>query len=292
MTKISIAFRLDPITLSVSRILPSKKIPLAFVNSRKFMQIRSSIEAIGVIEPLSVGPADPDTGHHVLLDGHVRLVALRELGFDEAVCLVADDDESYTYNSRVNRLSSIQEHHMMQRAIQRGVTPERLAEALNVDLRTITRKVGLLKGICTEVIEMLKDREFSSSISSVLRGMKPLRQVECVELMIAANNVTVAYAKAMLASTPASMLTREKKPTKITGLNQDQMAKMEREMSNVHGLYKMAEQSYGHDVLNLVLAKGYVAKLLANKAVLRFLRQRHPHLLSEFEAIAQVTSLD
>lgn len=54
---------------------------------------------------------------YILLDGHTRLVALKQLGFDKAPCLVATNDESYTYNNRVNRLSSIQEHLMIRRAV-------------------------------------------------------------------------------------------------------------------------------------------------------------------------------
>jgi hypothetical protein len=50
-------------------------------------------------------------------------VALKQLGFDKVPCLVATDDESYTYNNRINRLSSIQEHLMIRRAVERGVTP-------------------------------------------------------------------------------------------------------------------------------------------------------------------------
>lgn len=73
--------------------------------------------------------ANKTTGQYLLLDGHVRLVALTELGFTEAPCLVATDDEAYTYNSRINRLSTIQEHFMIRRAIERGVSTERLAKA-------------------------------------------------------------------------------------------------------------------------------------------------------------------
>ncbi|MDN7609068.1 hypothetical protein QZM28_20485 [Burkholderia multivorans] len=43
------------------------------------------------------------------------------------------------------------------------------------------------------------------------------------------------------------------------------MKKMEREMSNLQGQCKMVEQTYGDDVLNLALAKGYLARLLENK---------------------------
>jgi len=292
MTKVSLGFDLAPLTVQIGKILPSRKTPVGVATSRKFMQIRSSIQEIGLIEPLSVGPADHKTGQHILLDGHIRLIALQELNYGEVLCLVATDDESYTYNSRVNRLSTIQEHYMIRRAIQRGVTPERLAKALSVDTRTITRKMALLDGICPEAAELLKDRQFATDISRVLRKMKPTRQVECVELMVSANTVTVAYAEAMLVATPAEMLVEGKKPAKLSGLSQEQMAKMEREMSNLQGQYKMVEQTYGQDVLNLVLAKSYLTKVLENKSVARFLRQKQPEVLEQFEVIVKTTSLD
>ena len=64
------------------------------------------------------------------------------------------------------------------------------------------------------------------------------------------------YAEAMLVATPVELLVDGKKPQKLTGVTQEQMAKMEREMANLQGQYKMVEQTYGQDVLNLVLARG------------------------------------
>jgi hypothetical protein len=37
----------------------------------------------------------------VLLDGHMRLKALIELGRTEVFCLVANDDDAFTYNDKV-----------------------------------------------------------------------------------------------------------------------------------------------------------------------------------------------
>lgn len=292
MTKVSLGFDWEPLMVPVGLILPSRKTPVGISTSRKYMQIRSSIQEVGLIEPLSVGSADSTTGNHILLDGHIRLLALQELQYDEVPCLIATDDEVYTYNNRINRLSTIQEHYMVRRAIQRGVTPERLAKALSVDPRTIERKANLLDGICPEAAELLKDHQFPTDISRVLRKMKPTRQVECVELMVSANTITIAYAEAMLVATSAEMLVEGKRPAKTAGLSQEQIAKMEREMSNLHGQYKMVEQTYGQDILNLVLAKGYLSKLLENKAVARYLRQRQPEVLSEFEVIVQIVSIE
>ena len=281
----------EPLTLPLERILPSRKTPEGVLSSRKFKQIVASLEAVGLIEPLSVGKPDK-AGQHVLLDGHMRLLALRQLGHADALCLVATDNESYTYNNRINRISSIQEHHMLRRAVERGVTPDRLAKALNVDVSQIHKKVSLLEGICAEAAELLKDQQFSANLCSVLRKLKPTRQIECLELMLTTNNITAAYAEALFAATPQHLLVGETKPRKMRGVSADQMAKMEREMGNLQGQLKLVEKSYGQDVLLLVLARGYLGKLIDNKAVFRFLSQRQPDVLAEFENIVQTVALD
>lgn len=292
MTKVELGFVPEPITVAIDRVLPSRKTPVGLATSRKFKQIRSSIEDVGLIEPLTVAAIPGDAGHHMLLDGHMRLIALRELGFGEVQCLVARDDEAYTYNNRLNRLSSIQEHFMLRRAIERGVAPERLAKALNVDVSHIMKKMNLLEGICPEAAELLKDRQFSAELGRVLRKMKPTRQIECTELMVSANTLSVAYAEALLVATPPEMLVDGCKPKKLGGVTREQMARMEREMANLQGQYKLVEQTYGQDVLRLVLARGYLVKLLENASVNRYLKQRQPEVLEQFEAIVAAASLD
>ena len=292
MTVVTLGFIPEPLSVPVIRILASRRTSAGIIASRKFKQIKTSIEEIGLIEPLSITAAAPATGQHVLLDGHLRLLAMQDLGFVEAPCLVATDDESYTYNNRLNRLSTIQEHYMIRRVVERGVSPERLAKALAVDVSQIIKKISLLDGICPEAAELLNDRQFSAELVRAIRKMKPTRQVECIELMIAANNVTVPYAEALLVATPAARLVAGKKPPKLTGVSHEQMVKMEREMSNLQTQYKLVEQTYGQDVLNLVLAKGYLARLLENGSVARYLRDRQPDLLSEFEAIVETVSLE
>ncbi|ATE58999.1 plasmid partitioning protein RepB C-terminal domain-containing protein [Thauera sinica] len=291
MSQTTLGFVPDPLTLPLDRILPSRKSPEGILASRKFKQIVASIQEIGLIEPLSVGKADK-AGQHILLDGHMRLLALQQLEFTDAPCLVSTDDESYTYNNRINRIPSIQEHHMLRRAVESGVTPERLAKALNVDISQIYKKVSLLDGICPEVVEMLKDQHFAANLGSVLRKLKPIRQVECVELMLTANNMTVTYATALLAATPPHLLVGETKPRKMRGITAEQMARMEREMGSIQGQLKLVEKSYGQDVLILVLARGYLGKLIDNKTVFRFLSQRQPDVLAEFENTIQTVALD
>lgn len=291
MTGVLLGFVPDPLSVPLERILPTRKLPSSLALSVKYKQILESVRTIGLIEPLSVTAPDKSTGQHILLDGHVRLIALRELEYETAPCLVAKDDEAFTYNSRVNRLSTIEEHRMIRRAIDRGVEAEHLAIALSIDISQIFKKAKLLDGLCPEAIELLKDRQFSTDVARIIRKMKPTRQVECVELMVSANKITVPYAEALLVATPAEMLVDGNKTRKL-GMTPEQVARMEREMENLQSQYKLVEQTYAEDVLNLVLAKGYLNKLLGNKAVVKFLQRRHSDVLTEFKAIVEAMSLD
>jgi len=96
------------------------------------------------------------------------------MGITTVRCIVAFDDEGYTYNKRVNALSPIAEHFMILKAIANGVTEQRIASGLNIDVEAIRRRRNLLDGICSEVVELLKDRRISHSTFNSLRKMKQL----------------------------------------------------------------------------------------------------------------------
>ena len=128
------------------------------------------------------------------------------MGETDVMCLISTDDEAFTYNKRVNRLAMIQEHRMIVKAVERGVSEERIAKALNVDVASIERKRQLLDGICREVAEILKDKHIAIQTFAELKKMVPLRQIEAAELMVAMNKYTISYAKSLLAATPQAQL--------------------------------------------------------------------------------------
>ena len=101
---------------------------------------------------------------------------------------------------------------MLRRAIDRGVSRERLARAFNVNLSSINRRINLLEGICPEAINLLQDKQFTPDVTRILRNMKSARQVEAVALMVCSNTITVAHAEALLKATPPEQRT-DVKPT-------------------------------------------------------------------------------
>jgi RepB plasmid partitioning protein len=99
--------------------------------------------------------------------------------------------------------------------------------------------------VCPEVADMLKDKFVDTEVFSLLRKMKPLRQIEAVELMSAMNNFTARYAQALLAATRREDLAQPDRPKKIGGLTAEQMARMEREMDGLQREFKAVSASYG-----------------------------------------------
>ncbi len=292
MTSVAVGFLPKPLTLPVDSLLPSVSLDPKLLSSRKFRQIRTSIAEIGLIEPLSVTSVSRKSGQHIVLDGHLRLHALKELGQTEVTCLVSTDDEAFTYNNHVSRLSTVQEHLMIRRAFDRGIPIAKLAKGLCIDVSLVQKKNSLLDGICAEVVDILKDRNFSTEMTPLLRRMKPTRQIECAELMVAANCVTATYARSLLAATPVALLVEGKKARRPSALSQEQLARMENEMSNLLGQYKIAEQSHGEDMLNLMLARGYIVKLMDNPRVMKYLQAHYPEVLEEFSKIVETSSID
>ena len=80
--------------------------------------------------------------------------------------------------------------------------------------------------MCPEVAELLKDKSVDTTVFTLLRKMKPMRQIEAVELMSAMNNYTARYAHALLAATRQDDLAQPERPKKVRGLTAEQMARM------------------------------------------------------------------
>ena len=62
---------------------------------------------------------------------------------------------------------------------------------------------------------------------------------------------------------------------------------MERESANLEREVRLVEENYGTDHLELVLARGYISKLMSNEPVIRYLSLHHDEFLPAFEKIVE-----
>ena len=289
---INMAFEKDLMRLPLEQICPLYAVRKETKDTVKYRQVSASINEVGLVEPLVVVRDKSDPEKFMLLDGHVRLAILLDLGKTDAPCQVSTDDEAFTYNKRISRLATIQEHKMILKAVESGVPEHRIAKALDIDVAMIRRKRRLLDGICSEVADLLKDRHCPINTFQSLKKMKPIRQMEVAQLMVTMNNYSVPYSRALLAATPLDQLVDIKKPKIAKGISPEQMARMEAEMDNLQREMKLVEDSYGEDQLTLVIAGAYILSLLQNDQVANHLDQHHSEILNEFRRIAEVEAAE
>jgi ParB-like chromosome segregation protein Spo0J len=275
----------------LDRIYPLYAVQKGTKDTVKYAQIAASVREIGLVEPLVIAPDKSDPNTYMLLDGHLRHAILRDIGETEVHCLISTEDEAFTYNKRISRLATIQEHKMILMALKRGVPEERLARALNINIKTLQEKRRLLDGICAEAAELLKDKQVTLTSFRILRKMKPLRQIEAAELMVTMNKYTVNYARSLLAATPERQLINPEKPKAAKGVSRQQLELMERESASLERELRLVEDTYGTDHLDLVLARGYVSKLIGNARISRFIEMHHSEFLPEFEKITETEAL-
>lgn len=281
------AFEDTTLRIAIADIVPLREVRPEVRKSIKYGQIASSIREVGIIEPPVVARDPVAPGRFRLLDGHLRLDILVAQGETEVVCLVATEDEAFTYNKRVSRIAIIQEHRMIMKAVKQGVSEERLARTLNVNVASIRKKRNLLVGICEEVAELFRDKHVAMNTFVQLRKLKPMRQIAAAEMMVAMNQYSISYAKSIVAATPIDQLVEGKKSPSL-GLSSEQADLMTEESARLDRDFKAIEQSYGVDHLDLVLASAYLANLLENARVVRHLAQYHPELLNEFQKLAEL----
>jgi hypothetical protein len=278
------AFEKQVVLLPLDIIVPQKEVTQSHRSGEFYKQLTASLKHVGVIEPLVVYPRGP--GDYLLLDGHVRLEILNSIGVKEVKCLLATDDEAYTYNRHVNHIPAVAQHFMLLEALKNGLTEERIAAALDVSLDSIRAKRDLLNGICSEAVQILADKQLSPKVFWILRRMKPIRQIEAAEHMVAGGTFTVPFAKALLAVTKPEMLEEQAavdKKLQATSIAARSMLEEQNEFL-LRDL-KSVEESYGTDVLTLTVACGYLDRLLTNPKIERYMARYHADILQALQKL-------
>lgn len=286
-SKIKQGFHMDLVELPMADIFPTKNVSHQIKQGRKYGQVLSSIREVRLIEPPIVTPFKEGNGY-LLLDGHLRIEALKELGIKSVSCLVSTDDEAYTYNKYVNRLSAIQEHKMIVKAVESGVSEEKLASALNLDIRTIRYKRQMLDGVCAEVVELLKDKDVPEHVFRALRKMKAPRQVTVAMLMNDQNKFSIPYAKALLEATPPDQLVNKGKPRKLTPAILARQVRLEEENLALSQEIGSLKEQYGTEMINVIAMQAYLKRLLGNEAVADYLHEFNEPVYDKFKEIAEL----
>jgi len=284
--KAKIGFEMRTIRLLLENILPVRLINDAEKRAHRYETILASIPVVGLVEPLVVYPQKGQPGKYMLLNGHMRYYAMKELEITFADCIIARDDESFTYNARISRLPAIQEHKMITRAVNSGASLERIAAALNISPRLVQASMKLLNGINDEAVDLLKDKPISPQALRMMKKVTGERQIEMARMMIDANNFHAGYVEGLVLGTRKDQLVSADLPKKKKGMTAEAIAKMEQEMEMLESGMKAITENYKENMFTLQTAHTYIKALLNNLRVAKYLKAKHAEINREFENMA------
>jgi hypothetical protein len=292
MSEIKPAFEPDGVVVRLDRLIETRGYRPEVKASAKYQQIVNSIAAIGLVEPPAVRAEPRDTGRFYLLDGHLRIMALRDQGVAEVLCLVSTDDEAFTFNKRISRLTAAQEHRMIARALERGVPEHQLAEALGFGPKEFRSRSQLLRGIAPEVARLLSQEPCAFGVYAALRRMRPSRQLEAVELMRAQANFSHAFAHALLAATAPEELVTRRRARAPTVVTREQVNRLQDELTALQLQVRSLDDHFGLDALHFTLARGYLGRLLQCGSIAAWIARERPEYVEEFRGIAEASPLE
>jgi ParB/RepB/Spo0J family partition protein len=251
------------------------------VTKREYDRIMASIKTVGLVEPLVVFP---ENGDYLILDGVQRYRALTELGIEVVPCIMGKQREAFTGNRMVNRVSPLQEHRMIEKALDE-VDENVIAAALGISSLHHRMKKSLLKQLHADVASAYDANKLTRACARELTHVTPPRQKEILQAMEGYKDFSINFARALVVKTPPQQ--RETRGRKHTPWNKaahrkNGLLKKLAEAEQKHDFYSQLYKQYTIDLLRLAI---YARALLTNTRLRVYLEQHHPAIVSRFEAI-------
>jgi hypothetical protein len=273
--------------ISLNDIISTKTNLHKIKQSNKYKQILASIKEVGIVEP-PVVIWNENKKKFIILDGNLRITALKEIGYESVMCIISTDDEGYTYNRYVNRLSAIQSNKMILNAINNGVSEKKIAKALNISIRSLRTKKTLINGICQEAVDILKDKIISENVFLILKKMKPIRQIDAALMMNDQQLYGLKFAEKLLGATSDDMLISPRKISKLSPTEIDKRIRLEQESLALSSDLRSIHDRYGIDMITFSSIQAYLKRLLNNEKVADFIQQYYPDIFEKFTQICAI----
>src|SRR5271156_659460 len=251
------------------------------ITKREFDRILSSIEAVGLIEPLVVYPEGDD---YVILDGVQRYRALLEMGIQIAPCIIGKQREAFTGNRMVNRVSPVQEHRMIEKSLSE-VDEAAIAAALGISGLAHRLKKTLLKQLHPDVAAAFDAGKINRVCAREFTHVKPHRQKEIMQAMESYKDYSTTFARTLVVKTPPHQREsrgRKHNPWDKSAQKKNDLLKKLAEAEQKHDFYSQLYKQYTVDLLRLAI---YARSMLTNQRLREYLDRQHPDIVERFEAI-------
>ena len=267
--------------IDLEKLVPLNERGLNLKKNRGYRTILSSINTIGLIEPLCVYR---ENGHYVILDGFLRYKALEQLGAKTAPCIIYATKEAYTFNRMINQLSPVQEIRMLRESLKK-IDRNTIADVFGIKSIQHRLGTGLLKHLDQKIISAVDTGVISRHCAKELTYVKHPRQMEILGEMEKSKDYSISFARAMVIKTPDRMRNAQRKDRKPWLDHSDRKEELVNKLETVqkrYDFYTNLYRQYSADLLKLFI---YVRKLITNDRIRTYLDINYPEILERFENI-------
>lgn len=164
-------------SIAVDSVDPNPRQPRTRFDDEAMDALAASIREVGVLQPIVVGPADPD-GRHVLVAGERRLRASKLAGLDEIPAVIRDSDEATQLaealieNVQREDLGPIEEAEAYQSLMEDfDMRHEDVAQRVGKSRSSVTNSVRLLN-LPGQIQGLLADGSLSAGAGRALLGLE------------------------------------------------------------------------------------------------------------------------
>jgi len=270
-----------------------KDIPLSRLettNTRKFSNrdltpIRTSMEEIGMLEPLVVY----EEGETFLIsDGNKRYYILLEAGIESVPCILAPRPDTYTPSYQVIAVSPAEREKMIIKAREK-VDDARIAAAIGVPSLTPILDKSFVAGLNSAIILAYEQGLLQKTALQELKNVTSKRQTEILkELRQNTPKQGGVYSidvirGLVLATPPAGRVTHKRKTPwqkseeKMNSITKE-LQDIEKRCDLMSGLY----HTYVSDVAKLL---SYIRCFMKDKKIEQHLRTKYPEIIKAFRSI-------
>jgi len=275
-------FEIDGTDVPLEFLQPLRERPN--INTKKhrgFRRILSSIENLGLIEPLCTYE---EGGLHIILDGYLRFLACQELGYETVPCIVYQDKEAYTYNRMVNKLSGYQEIRMLRKSLE-SIDEKTIAATFGMKTIRYRLAAHLLEQLHPKVAQAFEQELLGKHAATEMAAAKPERQAVMLTEMKRVNDFTPAFIRALVLKTPPELRNPDRNPrAPRTKEKENRFALVERleQAEQQHDFYTNLYRQYSADLLKMAL---YIRKVITTPEIKAHLEQHHPATLGDLATI-------
>ncbi len=276
-------FEVDGIDVEIESLNPLNERPnLNTEKHRGYRRILSSIRQIGLIEPICIY-LEGDS--YIILDGYLRWLACKELGYEIVPCILYKDKEAYTFNRMVNNLSGFQEIKMMRKSLE-SLDEKTIADTFGLKNIRYRMAPTLVQQLHPSVAQAFEKELIGKTAALEMLCVKPERQAVMLREMTRVNDYTPAFIRALILKTPPELRIPNRNPrqNKKKENRDKRLALVDRleEAEKQHEFYTGLYRQYTADLLKVSL---YARKIITTPAIRDYFERHHPSAFSEISEI-------